>query len=170
MKKYLLIFLAIAFLRILPTTPAYSQSAKCEKQAKNILKTNIDCEITIVPSSEERQAIREKTKGAITGYSCTLPLKFPKKDIYNTWILHNEIHLPQLCIHCTLETPIGNNNFNAYFQPQCIKQSTGWQCDINASGMNDLGLLGTILLNSINTDTNIKNSMSIYLNSIDQSE
>ena len=147
---------------------AYVDGSECQRQTKQMLRTDLDCIIQFGPDSNEKTKLINQTQGVISDFICAMPLIFEKSQIYNTWIKPGLIKLPSLNITCTL---FGINNepleVSSAFQPMCEKKSNIWSCDLNMSKTQGLGILGRILENYINKEPSLKKEMGEALEGLE---
>lgn len=128
---------------------------QCQRQMDEILRTEVNCVISFGPTSEAE--VVSSTKGVFRNYACSMPVKFPKSDIYGSWIKPDSIVLPTLQLNCDLNATTGEMlKASAKVQPSCKKDQSSWLCDINMSETDGLGVLGRVIENYVNNDTKIK--------------
>lgn len=139
---------------------------ECEKQFNKLLQTQVDCALEIKPDALEQ--IISLTQGVVKDAACVIPLQFPKADVYGQWIKEQELKLPKLQVQCHLT---GSNDqkipVNTLIEPRCVKaKNKDWQCSINMSGTQGLGVLGGVLETQVNQSQIIKDEMKKFLKTL----
>lgn len=149
-------------LLILSTSSLSAVNAEdCEAQLRKVLKPDVNCRIQITPNEENLAEIKTAMQGLVQDYTCSVPLEFPKSDIYNHWITSSQVKFPPLKVSCDI-TGIDNNTIPATseFSPHCKESDAVWSCEINMSNTTGLGFLGRGLENYVNTNDSFKKGLA----------
>ena len=89
--------------------------------------------------------------------ACLLPLRFPKKDIYDRWIQKGIVEVPAMTATCRLSVPgMNTSEFSSSLELRCQKAGDAWSCAPKMYGTTALGIIGTQLENFVNTNTEIR--------------
>lgn len=140
------------------------QVESCEQQFNKLLLTTVECVYQVKPDSLKQ--IMTYTQGTIKDAACSVPLKFAKSQVYGEWIKDGVVRLPKLTVQCHLTGAADQKlPVTTYIQPLC-KKAKDWNCTINMSGTQGLGMLGGILETQINENAVLKNEMKKFLNGL----
>ena len=160
-RSLVLLALALALTLSCPVARAGSviQADQCTQQIENWVRPDVDCVAMIRFVADA--SIPALLQPILNGSSCTVPLKFQKKDVYNTWIQANSVKVPKLSVTCVLGTTgLAAAQFQTMVSPACERKPDRWMCTPGISDTIGLGVLGTILEAYVNSDAGIIASMN----------
>tara|TARA_B100002003_G_scaffold148656_1_gene137790 strand:- start:6358 stop:6861 length:504 start_codon:yes stop_codon:yes gene_type:complete len=162
-------YYALLILILSNSSLAAVNTDECEAQFRNVLKPDVNCLIQITPDAETLATFKTAMQGLVQDFKCSVPLEFPKSDIYNHWITSSQIKFPPLKLSCDI-TGIDNNAIPATseFSPHCKESDSTWSCEINMSNTTGLGFLGRGLENYVNTNEAFKQGLADALVELSQ--
>src|SRR5712671_4947012 len=129
----------------------------CEAQLKALLRLDIDCTINAQGGNGTLESIPAILRPVLRRLACLLPLRFPKKDIYDRWIQKGIVEVPAMTATCRLSVPgMNTSEFSSSLELRCQKAGDAWSCAPKMYGTTALGIIGTQLENFVNTNTEIR--------------
>lgn len=131
---------------------------QCRKQIDKVFLPEVNCIIHFGSISESE--MKSNTNGFFKSYTCNIPVKFQKSEIYGSWIKSDSISFPKLKLNCIINSATGEVlEASAKAKPSCKRNKETWLCEINMSDTEGLGVLGRIIENNINNDKRIKDKL-----------
>jgi len=152
-----LAFVGAAFAQVASFKDISVDYEACQAQLKALLRLDMDCTITAKVGNGSLEFVPAALRPLLRSLACSLPIQFPKKDVYDRWIRLGVVEVPAMRATCRISVAGKEaSEFSASLELRCEKGADAWSCIPKMHSATALGVIGTQLENFVNTNLELR--------------